>query len=149
MIHHLSVPAGNPLHVARVLTELYKGTLTGFGPYPDSYIAWMGDTHGSAIEVYPAGTEMYPDEGVGQAQFRATKSPSGFTATHAAVSVQATKDEIFAIARREGWRAIELSRGSNMVVEFWIENRVMLELMTPDMTSDYTRASSRFFKVKG
>lgn len=30
-----------------------------------------------------------------------------------------------------------LSRGPHDVVEFWIENAVMLELMTPDMTAAY------------
>lgn len=143
MIHHFSIPADNPRHVANVLTEIFGGTLTGFGPYRDSYIAWEGDAHGSAIEVYPVGTEMYPHAGKGQAQFRAAPNPSGFTATHAAISVQRTREEIFTIAQREGWRAIELSRGSNMVIEFWIENRVMLELMTPEMAEDYVRAAPR------
>jgi hypothetical protein len=146
MIHHFSIPASNPRHVANVLTEIFGGTLTGFGPYRDSYIAWEGDAHGSAIEVYPTGTEMYPHSGQGQAQFRATVGPSGYTATHAAVSVRLSKEAIFAIAQREGWRAIELSRGTNMVIEFWIENRVMLELMTQEMAADYARGASMFRK---
>jgi hypothetical protein len=70
VIHHLSIPARNPKHVAAVLTELFRGTLTGFGPYGNSFIAWMGDEHGSAIEIYPTGTEMLPDQGMGQANFR-------------------------------------------------------------------------------
>jgi len=108
MIHHLSIPARDTRHVAEVLVELFGGTLTSFGPYRDSFIAWAGDAHGTAIEVYPLGTEMLPD------------------------------------ARREGWRAIELPRGTNHVIEFWIENAVMLELMTPDMAADYVRAMAQF-----
>jgi hypothetical protein len=146
MIHHLSIPAQNPRHVATVLTEIFAGTLTGFGPYQNSYIAWQGDEHGSAIEVYPVGTEMFPHTGQGQAQFRASTHPSAFTSTHAAVSVKITQQDIFAIAERCGWRAIELSRGSNMVIAFWIENAVMLELMTEEMTADYVRAASVFRK---
>jgi len=141
MIHHLSIPARDPLRVAQVLTELFDGALTRFGPYADSYIAWARDAHGSAIEVFPGGTELLPDPGDGQAHFRHNPAVSGFVATHAAVSVTRSKDEIFALGQREGWRAIELSRGAFDVIEFWIENRVMLELMTPEMTHAYLQAT--------
>ena len=141
MIHHLSIPASEPLHVAQVLTELFSGVITGFGPYHDSYIAWANDAHGTAIEVYPVGTEMFPDPGRGQARFRHNPNASGFAATHATVSVRRSREEILTLAQREGWRAIELPRGSFNVIEFWIENRVMLELMTEEMAGDYRRAA--------
>jgi hypothetical protein len=141
MIHHLSLPAQNPLHVAGVLTELLGGTLTAFGPHPNSYIAWAGDAAGTAIEVYPVGTELFPHPGAGQAQFRTAPGPSGFSATHAAVSVPRTESEIMAIANREGWRALRLSRGWNDVIELWVENRVLLEIMTPAMAGNYARAA--------
>ena len=144
MIHHLSIHARDPKHVASVLAEMFGGRLTGFGPYPDSYIAWMGDEHGTAIEVYPVGTEMFPDAGAGQANFRHNPGGAAFGATHAAVSIDRSRAEIFAYAKREGWRAIELPRGPNNVIEFWIENAVMLELMTPDMSRDYVNAMRRF-----
>jgi hypothetical protein len=86
MIHHLSIPAENPLHVARTLVELFGGTLTRFGPYKNSYIAWAGDEHGTAVEVYPIGTEMFPDPGAGQANFRHNAGTTGLVATHAALS---------------------------------------------------------------
>src|SRR5262245_24564726 len=70
MIHHISIPARNPRHVTEVLVELFGGRLTGFGPYPNCYIAWVGDDFGTAIEVFPVGTEMFPDAGDGQANFR-------------------------------------------------------------------------------
>ena len=141
MIHHLSIPVENPSHVAQVLCDLFGGSVSRFGPYENSYIAWAGDEHGTAIEVFPIGTELLPDSGVGQANFRHSETASGFTATHAAVSVSCSKADIQAIADREGWRAIELSRGSFRVIEFWIENRVMLELLTEDMAQEYLQAT--------
>ena len=120
-----------------MLAELFGGVVTGFGPYPDSWIAWAGDDHGTGIEVYPVGTEMYPPDGPGQAAFRHEPTASGATATHATVSLDLTEPEILAIAGREGWRALRLPRGPFDVIEFWIENTVMLELMTPDMTDAY------------
>ncbi|MCC6303123.1 MAG: hypothetical protein IT489_10035 [Gammaproteobacteria bacterium] len=141
MIHHLSIPAEDPLFVANILAEMFGGQVTRFGPYGNSYIAWAGDRYGTAIEVYPIGTEMFPDTGDGQANFRHNSGVSGFVATHAAVSVDRTREEILALGRRHGWRAIELSRGSFNVIEFWVENRVMLELMTKEMTLEYLRAT--------
>jgi len=143
MIHHLSIPAQDPALVAKVLAEMLGGHVTRFGPYKNSFIAWADDEHGTAIEVYPVGTEMFPDAGQGQANFRHDPSASGFVATHATVSINRTKAEIEAVAKQYGWRAIELSRGSFDVIEFWIENRVMLELMTPEMTAGYLRATER------
>lgn len=142
MIHHLSIPAQDPLHVSQVLVELFGGVLTCFGPYRDSYIAWAGDAHGTAIEVYPVGTEMFPDPGRGQANFRHNPQASPFVATHATVSVDRSMEEVVALAQREGWRAIELSRGSFRVIEFWIENHVMLEVTTPEMTQEYLQATA-------
>ncbi|HPU39984.1 MAG TPA: hypothetical protein PLS63_10455 [Microthrixaceae bacterium] len=143
MIHHISIPARDTRHVAEVLVELFDGMLTGFGPYGDSWIAWTCDDVGAAIEVYPVGTEMYPPDGLGQAQFRHDPTATGFTATHATVSVERTVEEIQALAAREGWRAVQLSRGPHDVVELWIENRVMLELMTPEMTARYLAAAPK------
>lgn len=143
MIHHLSIPATDTRHVAEVLVGLLDGVLTDFGPYGSSYIAWAADDHGTAVEVYPVGTEMYPPDGPGQAQFRHNPGASPFVATHATVSVERSVEEIQAIADREGWRAVQLSRGPHDVVELWIENAVMLELMTPEMTADYLAARPR------
>jgi len=144
MIHHISIPAREPRHVAEVLVELFDGHLTGFGPYPNCYIAWVGDGFGTAIEVFPVGTEMVPDSGNGQANFRHRAGSAPFTATHAAISVEKDRATILALAAREGWRALELPRGPNNVIEFWIENAVMLELMTPDMARDYMAAAQRY-----
>ncbi len=143
MIHHLSIPATDTRHVAEVLVELFGGVLSGFGPYPDSWIAWAGEEAGAAIEVYPVGTEMFPPTGLGQAQFRHNPAASPFTATHATVSVQRSEAEILALGEREGWRAVRLPRGPFDVIEFWIENAVMLELMTPEMTAAYLASAPR------
>jgi hypothetical protein len=37
---------------------------------------------------------------------------------------------------REWWRAPDLSRGSFRVIEFWVENRVMSEVFTQEMTEE-------------
>ena len=143
MIHHLSVPAADPRHVAEVLVELLDGELTEFGPLPGGWIAWAGDDVGTAVEVYPLGTEMVPPDGPGQAGFRHDPTASGHTATHATLSVERTAEEVLAIGAREGWRAVRLSRGPFEVIELWLEGRVMLEVLTPEMAADYLASVPR------
>jgi len=143
VIHHVSIPAADTRHVAEVLRSLLGGEITPFGPYRDSWIVWTGDEHGTAVEVYPVGTELYPPDGPGQAEFRGVERPSPFVATHVNLSVDLDVDQIQAVAVAEGWRAVRLSRGPFEVVELWIENHVMLELMTPEMCRDYLASVPR------
>ena len=141
MLHHLSIPAANPQQVVRVLANLLGGDVSGFGPYHNSYIAWARDAAGTAIEVYPRGTELRPDPAPRQAQFHHNPQHSPYVATHAAISVDRSEEEVLAIAREAGWRALRLSRGSFDVIEFWVENSVMLEILTPAMAADYLRST--------
>jgi hypothetical protein len=52
------------------------------------------------------------------------------------------------IGSREGWRTRLFGRGSPgeppvfHVIEFWVENRLMIEVATPDMIDEYTRNST-------
>ena len=60
MIHHLSIAARDPRHVAEVLAEFMGGAATRFTPNPGSWFAYQHDEHGTGVEVYPAGTELRP-----------------------------------------------------------------------------------------
>ena len=146
MIHHYSIPVQDTKNVSEVLAGLFGGTITGFPPYPNSFIVWFGDEYGSGIELYPAGTEMSPDSGENQANFQHNSSHSRFCATHAAISINRSREEIFKVAATQDWKALELPRGGFNVIEFWIENRVMIELLTPDMERDYLSETKKFIR---
>ena len=51
--------------------------------------------------------------------------------------------EIEAIGAREGWRAKTFGRGMRdhkpffHVIEFWLENRLMIEVVSPEMEQEY------------
>jgi hypothetical protein len=153
MIHHISIPARDPEHVARVIAELWQTVALPFPPYPDSFVVITDDGHGTDIEIAPLGIEFMPGEGDQQAQIIRKESPSPFSATHAALSVPVSEERIKEIAAREGWRAATLERGSFFqVVEFWIENRLLLELLPPNMVQRYldfmtTRNFAERFKL--
>ncbi|WP_416665868.1 hypothetical protein [Egbenema bharatensis] len=142
MLHHMSIAAENPKQVAEVLAELWQSQALPFPFYPNSYIAFAGDDHGTVIEVYPLGYEIVPgnpelpDLKSGQAVTR-------YTATHAAISVPLELEQIQQIAAREGWQCFVGDRGPFFqVVEFWVENTVLLELLTPRMAAQYTAFST-------
>ncbi|MTJ13275.1 hypothetical protein FJR11_11880 [Anabaena sp. UHCC 0187] len=138
MIHHFSISAQNPQHVAEVLAEVMNGKASPFPPHPGSYVMLSFDTNGTAIEVYPLQTTLQPGEGEQDLQFKETSQPAHFTATHAAISVDSTQEKIEAIGQREGWRVVRCNRDSFFdVMEFWLENRVMIEFLIPEMTNQY------------
>ncbi|MDF5710862.1 MAG: hypothetical protein PUP90_25110 [Nostoc sp. S4] len=137
MIHHISIPANNPRHVAEVLAKLLGGKTAPFRPNPGSYVALALDEQGTLIEVYPLGTELIPGNGEQQVQFRENNNLSEFNAVHAAISVPVSEKEIKEIAANEGWRVLHCSRGQFEVIEFWIENHLMIELLSPEIVSQY------------
>jgi hypothetical protein len=138
MIHHISISAADPRHVAHVIAELWRGTALPFPPSPGSYIVIPGDSYGTAIEVYPLGNEMIPGDDGREAQTRASVTSSPYTATHAALSVPVDEERVREIAAREGWRVERFSRvGAFEVLEFWVEGRLLLELLTPELVPQY------------
>lgn len=137
MIHHISIPAQNPLHVAEVLAELFQGYCAPFPSHPGSYVAFAADKYGTLVEVYPLGTEMIPGEAEKPIQYQQNTS-NQFIATHAAISIPLEQSQIESIAQREQWRCVRCSRGYFDVIEFWLENTVLLELATPELAQQYT-----------
>jgi len=140
MIHHFSIPAKNPFHVAKIIAELFNSEYCApFPSHPGSFVAFAGDEYGTLVEVYPLGTEMIPGKDEGAIKYQENKS-SQFIATHAAISIPLEQSEIESIAQREGWRCVRCSRGFFDIIEFWLENSVLLELATPELAQQYTTA---------
>ncbi len=144
MIHHISIPAKNPLHVAEVLAELFNGYSAPFSSHPGSYVTFAADEYGTLIEVYPLGTEMIPGESDQPIQYQNQNFSNQFIATHAAISIPLNQSQIESIATRENWRCLRCSRGYFDVIEFWVENAVLLELATERIgTTIHHRFSTR------
>jgi hypothetical protein len=142
MIHHISISVNNPQHVAEVLAEVLNGQAFPFFPNPGSFMVFPLDEHGTGIEVYPLKTQLMPGEGDNSCTFAENATPSGFTATHAAISVSSSQEKIELIGKREGWRVLRCNRDSFFdVMEFWLENKVMIELLTPEMSAQYLAAT--------
>ncbi len=137
MIHHLSIAARDPQHVANVLAELMGGTAVRFPPNPGSFFALQLDEHGSGVEVHPAGIALEPGGTVGASFARHPEAAPGFSAVHFALSVATDAATVEAVAKREGWQCHNCSRGPFHVVEVWVENHSMVEILPPEYAAEY------------
>ena len=137
MIHHLSIAARDPKHVAGVLAELMGGTAVTFPPNPGSFFALQLDDHGSGVEVYPAGTELEPNGSVGGSFVKRPQPERGYGSTHFALSVSTDAEKVEDIARRAGWHCFTCNRGPFHVIEVWVENHTMVEILPPEFAREY------------
>jgi hypothetical protein len=146
MIHHVSISAREPLHVAGVLAEIMHGHTRPFpGQIADSFMAISGDAHGTMVEVYPADTTLQPGEDDAQVIGLRGQDLPPTSPFHFLLSVPSSREEIKRIGAREGWRTRLFGRGAPgqkpffHVIEFWVENRLMIELAPEDMIGEYTQ----------
>ena len=60
-------------------------------------------------------------------------------ATHLNINTKKSIDEIRELAKGEDWRVLVCNRGGGLfqLVEVWVENTFMLEVMTPEQTERY------------
>ncbi|HAA31753.1 MAG TPA: hypothetical protein DCE56_33730 [Cyanobacteria bacterium UBA8553] len=137
MIRHISIDAHNPLRVASVLAEIWNGKAYHFF-HPGSYTVMPYDSYGTAVVVFPFGTVLVPGADTQSAQLLQAAS-TDLVAVHAAISVPTTVQQISQIGQREGWRVLtrEEGDGAFRLVEFWLENRVLFELLPPEFEPQY------------
>ena len=159
MINHISIGVHNPEKVANVLAELWNGIVVPFPPCPNSYMVFANDGKGSGVEITPINTILVPGEGMPpaddyevateeyEAKFVASDFSPQYVATHLNINTHLSIEEIKEIGAREGWRTLVCNRGEGLfqLVEMWIEDRFMLEVMTPEQTARYIEITSPEF----
>jgi hypothetical protein len=153
MINHISIAVHDPEKVSAVLAELCGGFAVPFPPAPDSFIVIANDGKGSAVEVTPIDTILIPGENFPdeenfdastpteefEAKFVKSEHAPKYVATHLNINTQLSAKEVKAIADREGWRVLTCNRdrGLFQLIEIWVEDRFLLEVMTPEQTARY------------
>ncbi len=161
MINHISIAVHNPEKVAGVIAELWNGIVAPFPPAPNSFIVFANDGRGSGVEITPIDTILVPGEGLPpeadfgtdtrteeyEAKFVQSDFTPQYVATHLNISTHLSIEEIKEIGRREGWRVLTCNRGEGLfqLVELWIEDRFMLEVMTPEQTARYVEITQPEF----
>ena len=139
MIFHFSIAADDPKRTATMLAELWRGEAF---PFPmvgkGSWVAHAGDDRRSTIEVYPRDMALYPTERAGEERHEPVSRNGPF---HAAVATPLSIEEVEEIGRRYGCHTSLCRRGSWFrVIEFWVDNSLMLEMMTPEMQAEYQQS---------
>lgn len=139
MIFHASIDADDPRRVADFLASLWNGQVLPFPAVIDgSWIVLAGDDHGSAIEVYPRGTELVQADGDADA-YGVKRMPAIGTATHLAIATPLSAQEVHRLTAAQRWSTKYRRRGGMFgVIEIWIENRLMIEALTDEMQVEYT-----------
>lgn len=135
MLFHVSLEADDPRHVSKVLAELLGGESMPFPPIDGSWTALAGDDRGTMIEVYPRGTELHdgPDGAIGR-----IGGSKRHGSVHIAIATPLDAEAVFDIARREEWRAKYCRRGGRFgLIELWVENCLMVEVLTGEMQQEY------------
>lgn len=150
MIAHFSIPARDPRATAEVFGRLIDGAVMPFPVVQGAWVAIARDGSGSGVEVVPAATAHHMGQGeAGEAlggpvvmpwetqirQDGETDDASGF---HVAITSKLSADEIIAIGREQGWRAVHCDRGGVFdLVELWVDNRSLVEVLPPEGTRRY------------
>ena len=137
MLFHISIAAKRPKQAARLVAELWGGRAYPFPPVAEgSWIAMAGDDRGSAIEVYPLGTELH--ESGDDSPVRAVAGlPTRNGPVHVAIATDLDVDSVKRIAERFGAPAKVCARGPFHVIEVWVEGCFMIEVLTPEMQAEY------------
>lgn len=138
MIHHISISARTPHRVADTLARFWNAEALPFPMYDNSFIVFSGDAHGTSIEIYPSDHVLQPSTPELPALNPLQTLPaSGF---HAAISVPLDEQQIADICADVEWTCQVGPRGPFFhVVEVWVENHTLLELLTPNMAEEYSR----------
>lgn len=143
MIHHLSVAAHDPQAVADFFADMMDGFAIPFPPNPGSFMAFARDGRGTAVEIYPAGSVLRP-AGIEGAEF-ARREIDLESPTHFALSVAFSSERIRQEAAARGWACFECSRGGDFrVMEVWVENTWLVELLPPAFAQEYLSFVNRF-----
>lgn len=122
-----------------MLAELWRGEAFYFPMVgKGSWVAHAGDDRRSTIEVYQRDLALYPNEaGEGHQRNEPVSRHGPF---HAAVATPLSIDEVQDIGRRYGCHTILCQRGPFRVIEYWVDNTLMLEMLTPEMQQEYQRS---------
>lgn len=136
MLFHASIPADEPEHVARVIAELWRGEVLPFPPFPRAFVVLAGDERRTVLDVYPRGNEHVPAPG--EYAVRTNPAPSPHSEVHLALGTVLSEEDVLALARREGWLAQRSDRGGLFtVVELWVENKFLLEVLSAEEQRRY------------
>ena len=138
MILHASVAADDPQQAATTLARLFGGRAAPFGPGEGSWTAVGPDPIGNVVTVLRRGFEFHPRDG---AEVETRMGPAArHSAFHLLIETGLSEKEVLRLADETGCRAQRATHGMFDVIEFWIDDCLLIEVATPELAEDYRRA---------
>lgn len=135
MLLNASIRAADPAGVAAVLAACTGGHALRFPPFPDSWIAFAGEDDGRTVGVYPLTHRLVPGPGAVACETGAANAAP--SATHAAIASPLPAERLMAHGAGAGWTTRCADRGPLACIEMWIEDRVLVEWLDPEMRAAY------------
>ena len=137
MLHHVSFNARDPERAARIMASLMDAAPVRLPAPPFPQGAWSvvcGDSYGSMIELIPWGHVLDSRARSGMIHDAEMRPRTG---SHVLVGTPLPQDAVLAIAEREGLDAAPMDTGLFQFIKVWVEESVLVELMTPQQLPAY------------
>jgi hypothetical protein len=148
MIQHVSLPVNHPKSAAAALAQILHGEAMPFPVVPGAWIVWSEDET-TELELVP--------RGLGYKRAAAGKEPEAVrtvvdavpTGWHVAIGTTRAAADVVRLAHAAGWPAQICDRaGFFELVEVWIDDACLVEVLDPPMLQRYRAAfSARSWKA--
>jgi hypothetical protein len=137
MILHASVAADEPKGAAETLAALLGGRALPVGPGEGTWTAFGPDPIGNVIEVLARGSEFHrlPGESVETRR----GEPVRHSAFHLLIDTGLSEGDVLNLADARGCHAQRMTHGPFEVIEFWLDDCLLIEVATPELGSEYRR----------
>jgi hypothetical protein len=135
MILHASVVADTPRHAAETLARLLGGIALPVGPGEGTWTAIGPDPVGNLISVLQRGSEFHR----AQADHVLTKigDPVRHSGFHLLIETPMSEADVYELAEARGCQAHRTTHGAFEVIEFWMDDCLLIEVVTPEMGLAY------------
>lgn len=134
MILHASVVADEPRAAAETLARLFGGIALPVGPGEGTWSAIGPDPIGNTISVLARGSEFHR---TGEHVETRAGAPVRHSAYHMLIDTGLPEAEVFALASERGCHAHRAKHGAFDVIEFWIDDCLLIEVATPELGQAY------------
>ncbi|HRD45940.1 MAG TPA: hypothetical protein PLF78_05605 [Caulobacter sp.] len=134
MIAHFSMPAARPRETAEFFARIIDGVAMPFPVVEGAWIAIARDGSGTAVEVVPETTAIERD---GRYQPGLRDAPAETSAIHFALTTALSMAEVIEMGVTRGWQTEHCNRGPFDLVEIWVDNRQMIEVLPPESAARY------------
>jgi hypothetical protein len=134
MILHASVVADEPRKTAETLARLLGGIALPLGPGEGTWSAIGPDPIGNLVSVLERGSEFHRTGEQVDTRMGARVRHSAY---HLLIETRLSEAEVLNLAAERECHALKAKHGAFDVIEFWIDDCLLIEVVTPDMGRDY------------